>query len=206
MIVRSYPGFSGSATGTGAKDMTIVGAAMMAAAPATGPAAPFVLAAGIIVTVLGKIGIGGGCGSNCTQATAAVQSAEPTLRNNVAGYEQGLIDQATAQNNYNQIWAAVESACAIIPGAAGTNCTGDRQQGSCKYKQTANPEYPGEPALGDCWNWYEAYYSPLTLPSLVPYSGESSTGTDSISSLVSSLTSSPILLIGGLIAVAMMAD
>ena len=101
------------------------------------------------------------------------------------------------------MWSAIQQACGGIPGAAGKNCVSDRQAGSCKWKQTAAPKYPGEPNLGECWNWDAAYHQPLLQPALVPMSGSGVTG--SLTSVANDLMSNPVLLVGvGLLVVGLM--
>jgi len=207
MIVRGYQGMG--ATGsqiigvTGGTVATLGGTifsssalmSMLGISAAAGPvgiAVAGVVAAG--AAIASALGVGSGCGQSCIQATNVVNQAEPVLKQNLDAYESGQIDQDTAQSNYAQVWTAVQQACGGIPGAAGQDCISDRAEGSCKWKQTASPTYPGEPALGDCWNWYEAYYNPLTLPALVPMQSSSVGGT--VSSLVGDVTSSPLLLVG----------
>lgn len=169
------------------------GGAIMAASPLAGPSAPLVAAVGGLVMVgaaiAGALHIGEGCGATCIQATNVVNSAEPTFKMNVDYYEQGKIDQTTALDNFNQMWTAIQQSCGAIPGAAGQNCISDRAQGSCKWQDN-----------GQCWNWWVGYHDPLLQPATTPYSGGSGSG------VVSSLTSSPALLVGaGLLVVAMMA-
>lgn len=139
-------------------------------------AGPVGIAVGGIVAaaaaIAGVLGVGSGCGQTCVQATSIVNQAEPILRQNLAAYQSGQIDQATAISNYNQVWQSVLTACAAIPGVAGQNCVGDRQQGACHYKD----------ATGNCWNWYVGYYVPLLT--VIP------SNTTNTTSLVSEITGS----------------
>lgn len=192
-------------TGLSGAGSTIIGAAGGAAGTSIGVFAPIVfgaaagpigIAVGAVIAagaaIVSALGIGSGCGPTCVQATQVVNQAEPTFQANLDAYENGVIDQSTAQANYNNMWAAIKQACSGIPGAAGTNCVGDREQGACKWKQTGQPQYPGQPAYGDCWNWYEAYYRPLTL---APVNAPVSSTSTIVGDLTSSLTSSPLLLV-----------
>jgi hypothetical protein len=173
---------------------SLLGGTVAIWAPLIGVTGPVGVAiAGLVAAgaaIAGALGVGEGCGPTCVQATNVVNGAEPIFRQNLAAYENGQIDQVTAQNNYNQGWAAIVQSCGGIPGGAGKNCVGDRQQGACTWKQTAPPQYPGQPQVGDCWNWYNAYYEPLTYPAV-------NAPTVSAASNVSSLMSNPMLLIGG---------
>lgn len=101
-----------------------------------------------------------GCGGTCVEATSFANQAAVVLQQNLDAYMSGAIPQSTAINNFNQIWNQLEYQCAGVPGAAGTNCIADRQQGACHYK-AAPPQYPGQPAAGSCWNWFSAYLSPI---------------------------------------------
>lgn len=152
---------------------------------------PVMIAVGGLValgaSIAGALHVGEGCGPTCIQATNIVNSAEPTFKMNVTAYQQGQIDQATALNNFNQMWLAIQQACGGIPGTAGQNCVGDRQEGACKWKD----------ASGQCWNWFTGYRDPLLQPSSVPYQGASTSG---ITSAISSIFGgSNILVIGGLL-------
>ena len=182
-------------------------ATAMAIGAATGPVGAAIGAAvAASIKIAQALHIGYGCGPTCVQATQLVNDAEPLFRNNVALYEGGQIDQATAQYNYSQLWDAVVRSCGAIDGDAGKKCVTDRQAGSCKYKQIAEPKYPGEPKLGECWNWDAAYHQPLLLESLNPV-GASGTVGGTLDSVTSTLTSNPMLLVGvGLLAVGLMSS
>lgn len=161
--------------------------ALATAAAFGGPAAPFLLAAAGIAKALASLGIGAGCGQTCIQATALVNQAEPLLLQNLQQYEAGLITAEEAQTTYNNIWQGLETACSAIPGSAGQNCISDRQQGACKWNATGTPPTPYSPAVGTCWNWYNAYYVPLTYP---PMTAAPSSGGSVVSSVATSVSSS----------------
>jgi hypothetical protein len=141
-------------------------------------------------TIAGALHIGEGCGPTCIQATNVVNGAEPTFKMNVDAYEAGTIDQSTAVSNYQQMWNAVQQSCGAIPGTAGKDCVGDRQAGACKWKSN-----------GQCWNWDIGYHQPLLQPATVPYSGGPTSVDGAAGSIVSSLTSNPMLLVGGVLLV-----
>lgn len=175
-----------SGMGSGGSQIGIsVGTGVITAAPLAGPAAPLVAAVGALIdlgaTIAGALHIGEGCGQTCVQATSIVNSAEPTFKANVTAYEQGIIDQTTALSNFNAMWLAIQQACGGIPGAAGQNCVGDRQQGACKWKDSN----------GQCWNWWVGYHDPLTLPSQVPYDGGATSTTTTGSSGTTNTSVSP---------------
>lgn len=167
-------------------------AALGSAAPFTGPAAPFVAGAAAIAELLAAFGVGAGCGQACIQATNLVNQAEPALLQNLQDYENGTIDQATAQSNYKQIWQSIVTSCGAIPGSPGQKCVTDRQQGACTWKATGTPPTPYSPSPGSCWNWYNAYFVPLTYPPTNAPAPTSTAGTvaDSAASDVGSALSS----------------
>jgi hypothetical protein len=168
-------GTVGTATGAAitAAATTVGGTSLFGVLGVSALAGPVGIAVGGIVAaaaaIAGMLGVGQGCGQTCVQATSIVNQAEPILKQNLAAYQSGQIDQATAISNYNQVWQSVLTACAAIPGTAGQNCVGDRQQGACHYKD----------ATGNCWNWYIGYYVPLLT--VVP---SNTTNTSSLTSLV----------------------
>ena len=165
---RGLVGFA-RGLGDGAGEEQAIGRSLMAIAPFCGPAAPFVMMAAVFLQALAAFGVGEGCGVTCIQATSIVNQAEPYMQANVDAYESGDIDQKTAQTAFKAIWLSVQSSCGQIPGAAGQNCVSERKDGSCKWKQADPPKYPGQPNQGECFNWFNAYWNPLTLPALTPF-------------------------------------
>jgi hypothetical protein len=119
--------------------------------PVLGGAIAGMIAAGSAIA--SALGVGSGCGQTCIEATQIVNQAEPLFEQNVALYQSGQIDQATAIATFDNMWAAVEQACSGIPGAAGTNCVADRQEGACKWRDVN----------GECWNWFKGYRDPLLV-------------------------------------------
>lgn len=167
------------------------GAAVAMLAPASGPLAPIIAAVGGLIALAGVLGVGNGCGQTCIQATSIVNQAEPAFKENLDEYESGQISQSQGISNYNAGQTAIEQACGAIPGSAGQNCVSDRfTPGGCKWNATSQP-YPSSPAVGECWNWYSGYYLPLTQPAQNPYVGETISG----STIVSDLTSSPVIFV-----------
>ena len=164
------------------------GGAIMSAAPLAGPSAPLVAAAGALValasTIAGALHIGEGCGPTCIQATSVVNQAEPILKQNVAMFEAGQVDKATALSVFNQVWTAVQQGCGGIPGAAGQNCIGDRQRGGK-------------------WDWFSYYYDPIANgpDTVTTYGGTSvESGGDFLNSEIAGI---PVWLIaGGLVLIA----
>lgn len=192
-------GTSVSVAGTG------IATGLLLAGTVTGPIG--IAIAGIaaaIGSILSAVGVGTGCGQPCIQATNIVNQIEPILQQNLDAYEKGTISQSQAQAYFNQLWQYVQQSCSVIPGAAGINCVSDRQDGACKWKQTGNPQYPGQPNMGDCFNWFNAYYYPLENPAVNVTSGSLiSSGNTTEGSSVGP-TYGEMLMAGGLVAVGLM--
>lgn len=121
----------------GGKTGPIIGSVvggLMAAAPFTGPAAPFVLAAASLIGPVASMFKG--CGQTCTQAT--------TIANNAAAAAQSLLERWNAtpvkyrsiQKAYlaaqQDVWNYLEGSCRKIGGQGGAQCVADRQRGG-KY-------------------------------------------------------------------------
>lgn len=180
---------------------------LAAAAPLSGPAAPFLLAAAAIAKTLAALGVGAGCGATCIQATNLVNGAEPNFLANVQQYENGQITQEQAQANYQALVQAMQAGCSAIPGQAGQSCFSDRfGSGSCKWKQTANGDtlgLPGVPAVGECWNWELGYGAPLNYPPVNAPAAASATG--EVSSVLSSVGISSSIAVPLMIGAAVLA-
>lgn len=186
----AYPNMGlGSA---GSSIIQATGGAVASAAPLAGPAAPIVAAVGGLIalagTIVGAIHLGEGCGPTCIQATQIVNQAEPVFKQNLDGYENGILDQQTALSNFNQMWTAVQSTCGAIPGKAGQDCVGDRREGACKWQDN-----------GQCWNWFVGYRDPLLQPARTPYQSQASL----IGGDVGGMISSPLIIGGVLLLVAL---
>jgi len=191
---RPLPGLGATSTAPESTQIeTSVATTLFTIAPATGLAAPFVLAAGAIAAALAAAGVGAGCGQTCIQATSLVNQAEPALLQHIQNYfaqpaPRSSASQATALSTFDQIWSSIETACSAIPGSAGKNCVSDRQAGSCAYKQTTDSpllSFPGEPQAGACWNWFSGYRDPIANDPDV----SDSVGSDVTSDVGSALTS-----------------
>ena len=158
----------GAAYGEGGQIMSTVGGGLLAAAPFAGPAAPFVALAGAIVTFLGQMGVGSGCGASCVMSTAYANKAEQLLGQNIAAYfaiaaPRPKSVQMAALANFDTIWNDLKQQCSNPAlGDPGRRCISDRQSGSCAYHQPAASVPPwGTPAAGQCWNWFSGYRDPI---------------------------------------------
>ena len=156
------------------------------------------LAIPIVGAVLAGVAIGielllhSGCGQTCVVTSQWANQASSQLDKMMAAYfgtaaprPQSL--QTACLQIFNAVWNQLVQNCSQPNlGTAGQNCISDRQDGACKWKAKP-PAYPGEPATGDCWNWWNAYYYPIANDTnVVPDSQLSSTSSDSgASSLLS---------------------
>jgi hypothetical protein len=131
------------------------------------------MAVPIIGAVLAGITIGiiailnSGCGQTCIVTSQWANQAADALEQNIRAYFALPIPrppeaQAQALGNFDAIWARLVQLCSQ-PGlsTAGQNCIADRQSGACKWHQTGQPEFPGQPNLGECWNWFSSYRNPI---------------------------------------------
>lgn len=190
-----YSGLGATSTTQGI--MASVGGTVMSVAPYTGPAAPFVLAAGAVTELLAAVGIGGGCGQTCITASQYANQVEPILQQNLKNYQalaapRGKSVQQAALSVFDQAWTGLVQACSNPAlGSAGKRCISDRQAGACTWKD----------AHGNCWNWFSGYRDPIANDTQT-YNDASSVVTGLLpasvtSALVSTGIDPTILLIGG---------
>lgn len=142
-----------------------------------------------------------GCGETCIETSQWANQASAQLDRMMAAYfgvpaprPQSL--QSACLQIFQQIWNTLVQQCSQPNlGTAGQNCISDRQDGACKWK-AAPPAYPGEPATGTCWNWWNAYYYPiLNDPNVVPdsvlSSSASSSSTNSNTTAITTTAAAP---------------
>ena len=148
--------------------LTSAGAAIASAAPLAGPAAPFVAIGGLIVSFLGQMGVGSGCGQTCVLSTQYANQAEALLRQNITTYfnlpvPRAASAQAAALQNFATIWSDyTQQASNPALGAQGQQSIAERAAGGCQWKQPASSVPPwGTPAAGECWNWDNGYRAPI---------------------------------------------
>jgi hypothetical protein len=148
-----------------------VGSGVLASAAVTGPAAPFVAAAGGALELAGAVArLFQGCGPTCTETTTIVNQVEPYLQANNQQYftnpNRTTADQANALAQASAIFQTVQSNCGNPAlGAAGQKCISDRFGTTCAYGLTTANEYPPYASVpypeGVCWTWPLAYYDPI---------------------------------------------
>jgi hypothetical protein len=185
-------------------------AALTAAVPFIGPA---LMAATMLVQYLVA---NSGCGITCVETSEWANQAADALQQVMDGYfalpaPRTVTQKALAVANFKTIWAQLQKACGQPgTGNAGVRCISDRQAGACTWKQKYAPVYPGEPNIGECWNWFNGYLGPIQADPVVPDptlasqvatdAGSVGTAFDSIftSSAAGGTNYLPLLLIGGL--------
>lgn len=182
----------------------ISAAALSAAVPFIGPA---LMGATLLVQYLVA---NSGCGQTCIETSQWANQAAAALQQVLDGYfalsaPRTKTQQALALANFDTIWAQLQQACGQPgTGNAGKRCISDRQRGACVWRQNQTPGHPGEPAIGECWNWFNGYRDPIANDPVVP----DPTLTSELSSTVDSLTAAsggnllPLLMVGGLVALA----
>lgn len=131
---------SGAATANmlgGSVKADIVGGAqagLMAAAPFTGPAAPFVLAAASLIAPIASMFKG--CGATCTQASQIANQATAAAQSIMDRWAAAPVKYASIQKAalaaLNDVWNYIAGSCQKIGGKGGSQCIADRQRGG-KY-------------------------------------------------------------------------
>jgi hypothetical protein len=111
-----------------------------------------------------------GCGVTCVETSDWANEAANLLGQNIAAYfalppPRSQADQQQAIANFNAIWAQLQTNCGQSgTGTAGIKCISDREAGACTWTQDASSSllaYPGEPQVGQCWNWFNGYLYPI---------------------------------------------
>jgi hypothetical protein len=186
----------------------IAGAAagtLLAIAPFTGPAAPFIAAAGVLIGPILKMF--SGCGATCTQATTIANQAEVALEQLVNQYFAQPVRYKSAQtaalSAIQQVFTALQTSCSSPSlGTAGQNCINQRLNASaCQWRSspysfngcTYTPAGPNGSGTS-CWNWIVGYYNPIANDPCVVDDPVSS-ATDSV---LSAFGVSPTSTIAGL--------
>jgi hypothetical protein len=161
----------GAAVQQGAAIVTPVAAAAAKGAVASTLGISAGLAVPIIGAAIAGVAIGieailhSGCGQSCVETSEWANKAAALLDQNLAAYfglpiPRTRSNQAAALQNFDAVWQKLYADCSAVPGRAGSNCIADRQAGACKWKALA-PAYPGQPAAGSCWNWFNSYRDPI---------------------------------------------
>ena len=196
----------GNIAANGGSVLGLTGSALSSAIPIVGAA----LAA--VTQIVQLLVANSGCGQTCIETSSWANQAAAALQKNLDSYfalpaPRTQAQQAVAVANYNTIWQQLVQMCGQPgTGNAGVRCISDRQRGACTWKQIYQPAYPGQPALGACFDWPSAYLDPIQQDPVVP---DVTVGT-AANTLVASLNLTggaggssllPLLLLGGLVAV-----
>jgi hypothetical protein len=180
-----------------------------AAIPFIGPA---IAVAALVATLLIK---NSGCGQTCIQTSQWANQAAAALQQNSDAYfalpvPRSQSNQTLALQTFDQIWAQLVKMCSDPQwGNAGKRCISDRQQGACTWKQNKTGGHPGEPAMGECWNWFNGYRDPIANDPNVVADTVASSVSGAVSTLesdlgISSSSMVPLLLVAGLVALAVL--
>ncbi len=156
-----------ASTATTAALMATVGTHGLIFGLASAAAIPLIGAA-IAGITLGVVAIlNSGCGQTCIVTSNWANQAADLLEQNIKAYfalpaPRPVEAKAQALANFDNIWNYLYQQCASPSlGTAGVNCINDRKQGACKWHQIGQPEFPGQPAMGQCWNWFNSYRDPI---------------------------------------------
>ena len=116
---------------TGADIAGGIQAGLMAAAPFTGPAAPFVLMAAQLVGPIAKMFAG--CGATCKEATTIANNAEDAANRLLDQWNAVPVKYKSIQKAYlaaqADVWNYLSGSCQKIGGQGGQQCLADRQRG-----------------------------------------------------------------------------
>jgi len=177
-----------------------------------------VVGAAIVAAMAGiELILHSGCGNTCVVTSNWANEAESKLRQLVHAYfsipaPRTQSQQQATMQGFMAVWNYLSQECSNPQlGTAGQNCIADRQDGACKWKQTALLGIPGEPAIGQCFNWWAEYYWPVANDDTVPDAAvQDATSTSSSSassdSVLSGLSGSwlAVLAVAGLLGLAVM--
>lgn len=194
----------GNIAANGGTVLGLTGAALSSAVPVIGA----VLSG--VVTLVSSLIANSGCGQTCIETSQWANQAAAALQKNLDAYfalpaPRTQAQQAVAAANFNTIWAQLQQMCGQPgTGTAGQRCISDRQRGACTWKQKYQPQYPGQPQIGACFDWFNGYLDPITQDAVVPDAVVTPTsGSNPLSFLTSSSGGSsslvPLALLAGLV-------
>lgn len=178
---RPLPGLGASSAQIGTAVGAAAGSSAVAIGVATGAIAGPVGAAigagiGLVTTLVSALIANSGCGPTCVATSGWANQAEPLLRQNVLAYfsqpaPRSRSSQSAALANFDAVWNTLRAQCGQPgTGDAGVRCVTDRQAGACTWRQTGSSPLlgiPGEPQVGECWNWDSGYRAPIANDSEV---------------------------------------
>lgn len=127
-----------------------------------------IIGAVIAGITLGVVAIlNSGCGDACIVTSNWANRAAALLEQNIQAYfalpaPRPVEAKAQALANFDRIWQYLSQQCSNPSlSTAGQHCISDRQAGACHWTQTGQPEFPGQPEYGQCWNWFNSFRDPI---------------------------------------------
>jgi len=114
-----------------------------------------------------------GCGQTCIETSQWANQAAAALQQVMDSYfalpaPRTEAQKAVAVAAFQGIWHQLVQACGQPgTGNAGVRCITDRQAGACTWRQKYAPVYPGQPNIGECWNWFNGYLAPIQADPVV---------------------------------------
>jgi len=131
------------------------------AIPFIGPA---IAGAALLASALIK---NSGCGQTCVETSEWANKAGDAIDKNREAYfalpaPRTRSNQQLALQTFDQIWAKLVEICGNPQfGNAGKRCISDRQRGACTWKSKYPPKYPGQPDVGQCFDWFNNGRDPI---------------------------------------------
>jgi hypothetical protein len=187
-ILAAHAASVAAATGATA---TLAGMSLAVAVPVIGAA---LVGATLLAVYLIK---NSGCGITCIETSEWANKAAQALQQNLDAYmalpaPRPEAAKKVALANFDAIWNTLKQQCGQSgTGNAGVRCITDRQSGACKWRD----------ASGACWNWDIGYRKPIENDPVASPTSTSAFSAD-LSSLESGGSLLPLLMAGGLIALA----
>ncbi len=190
---------------TGGSILGLTSASLSAAVPFIGPAL-------MGATLLAQYLIANsGCGQTCIITSQWANQAADALQQLKDAYfalpaPRTQTQKALTLAGMNDLMKQLKQACGQPgTGDAGRRCISDRQAGACVWHQTKTPVYPGDPQIGECWNWDNGYFQAVRQDPVVPDPTVADTVSSDLSNIFgggsagSSSSLWPLLLLGGLV-------
>jgi len=140
---------------------SILGIAASSLVPVVGPAI------GLAVFAAQRLIANSGCGQTCIVTSQWANEAAAVMEQNLHAYfalpaPRPRSAQIVVLATFDDLWARLVQQCGDpSTGDAGKACISDRQAGACKWRQNQEPTLPGEPRLGECWNWFNGMRDPI---------------------------------------------
>lgn len=147
---------------------TVLGIAASSLIPVVGP-----IIAGLTMGIQALVA-NSGCGPTCVITSQWANQAAAKLQELKDAYFALPAPRTDAQKavvmaNMNTVLQALKQNCSQPgTGDAGVRCISDRQAWACTWKQKYAPTYPGDPAIGECWNWDNGYFNAIRQDVTVP--------------------------------------